>query len=112
MIQNWKDAKAIMETARDKKKGKPIANNTRLWEDWKGDYEIRLHGNVIIRINKEGMSLHDGGWKTVTTKARLNDWTPYHVYQKNWEWILRIGKKEYPFGKVRFIHNDARVETY
>lgn len=122
---NWNKAQALMETARDKSKGKPIANNTRLWEIKNplvldtggiGGYEIRLHGNIIMEIFLHHIELSDGGWRTVTTKERLNRYLPrgYNVYQKDWEWYLKDNHSDtvYDFGDVYWIHNDGRVMLY
>lgn len=124
---NWKTAQRLMTTARDKKKGKPIGNNTRLYDsssNFFNTYEIRLHGNVIMQIYKNRIELSDGGWRTVTTKARLNTHLPqgFYVFQKNWEWFIQdmnvINPDDietpmiYPFGDVYYIHNDNRVMLY
>ncbi len=125
---NWNTAQRLMETARDKKKGKPIGNNTRLHRGtctYIGNicycaYEIRLHGNLIMIIHKDRIELLDGGWRTVTTKARLNEHLPqgFYVFQKNWEWFIQDMNTNadeatvYPFGDVYWIHNDNRVMLY
>lgn len=115
-----------METARDKSRGKPIANNTRLYEIHNplmldtggiGGYEIRLHGNLIVRILRHHIEILDGGWKTRTTKERLNkcliSWSRsprgIYVYRKDYEWYLRCGDDTYDFDDVCWIHNDGRV---
>ena len=119
---NWFEAQTLMETARDKSKGKPIANNTRLWEIKNplmletggiGGYEIRLHGNVIMTIYRHHIEVSDGGWRTLTTKERLNRYLPrgYNVYQKDWEWYLQHGDDVYDFGDVYYIHDRNGVIT-
>ena len=113
---NWDEAHALMETARDKRKGKPIANNTRLYEKDYSDYEIRLHNNIIMVIRKDYIHPLDGGWKSVTTKERLNRYLPraFRVYQKDWIWYLKDYNNniEYKFDDVYWIHNDGRVMLY
>ena len=117
---NWNTAQRLMTTARDKTKGKPIGNNTRLYERLGNTYEIRLHGNVIMQIYKNRIELSDGGWQTVTTKARLNEHLPqgFYVFQKDWEWFIQDMNTNtdeatvYPFGDVYYIHNDNRVMLY
>jgi hypothetical protein len=136
---NWFAAQTLMESARDKSKGKPIANNTRLWEIKNPlknrmtvflkaspheyidkhhhanynimGYEIKLHGNVIMTIYRYHIELSSGGWKTLTTKERLNRYLPngFKLYQKNWEWYIEHGDKTYDFDDVLWIHNDGRV---
>ena len=122
---NWNEAQTLMETARDKTKGKPIATNTRLYEIRNrytlntggiGGSEIRLHGNIIMEIFLHHIELSDGGWRTVTTKERLNRYLPrgFRVYQKDWVWYLRDSNNDidYNFGDVQWIHNDGRVMLY
>tara|TARA_B100000586_G_C19782247_1_gene290558 strand:+ start:34 stop:390 length:357 start_codon:yes stop_codon:yes gene_type:complete len=84
---NWNEAQTLMESARDKSKGKPIANNTRLYDN-DGYYTIRLHNNVIMEIYPDYTKLYDGGWSTVTTKARLNQFSPINVYQRDFVWYI------------------------
>ncbi len=123
---NWYVAQKLMATARDKTKGKPIGNNTRLYftESTFGDvddyYSVRLHGNQIMQIYRDRIIPMDGGWQTVTTKARLNEHLPqgFYVFQKNFEWFLQDMNTNadeplvYPFGDVYYIHSDNRVMLY
>lgn len=116
---NWYDAQRLMATARDKSKGKPIANNTRLWENNYGNvgsYYITLHGNMIVKIFQEGNEYFHAGWRTVTTKERLNRYMHrHHIIQMDWVWYVRdlhvdVGEdwhKNLPeFYNGMFISND------
>ena len=48
---NYEQARKMMKTARSPAKGKPIANNTRLYyHEFADCYSVRLHGNVILKI--------------------------------------------------------------
>ena len=78
----------LMDTARDRDAGKPIGKNTRLHEECGNEYTVYLHGNLIMRISKLGWTYYDGGYRTVTTKARLNEYGPNGVSQKNWVWYV------------------------
>ena len=69
---NYKEAKELMNEARNKVKGKPLENNTRLHETDDGNYEVRLHGHAIVTIMPTCVIIDSCGWKTVTTKDRLN----------------------------------------
>ena len=100
---NYWQAQRLMATARWPHKGKPIGNNTRLYDN-DGYYTIRLHNHVIMEIHRDGFMPMDAGWQTVTTKARLNDLMPMgHVFQKNWDWYLTIGDTTYDWGDVAFV---------
>jgi hypothetical protein len=58
--------------------------------------EIRLHGNLIAEVSAECVTLHDGGWQSVTTKSRLNAILSQHglpgegIFQHKWEWFCRL----------------------
>lgn len=109
---NWNEAKELMKTARDMTKGKPIGNNTRLYfydagVGHENYYTIRLHGNIIMQIFRYRIVPSDGGWQTVTTKARLNEYLPrgFRVFQKNWVWYLEdtYVNTSFPFGDVYYL---------
>ena len=114
MKMKYEDARKIMEKARghwkhDPAKGKVIGNNTRLYFTEStfsdGDYfSVRLHGNEILRIYPDRFVPMDAGWKTVTTKARLNDLMPIgRIHQKNYAWYMTIGDTTYDWDDVYFI---------
>jgi len=83
------------------KSSRPIANNTRL--ERRGDYvAIRLHATDVATIYPDdSITLHDGGWLTVTTKDRMNralGMRPVHIgsdrgrwfiYNRTWEKVCR-----------------------
>jgi hypothetical protein len=96
----------------DKKveKSRLIANNTiEYWQD--GARVIRLHGIDIIRYNADGsVTLNSGGWRTPTTRDRLNRFTPFHVHQKDGIWYLQINGKKYVFEDGITIHPDGEVK--
>ena len=60
-----------------------------------------LHGHEIAWMDETGTYINACGYKTNTTKERLNGLLGIHIQQKNWDWfvngepwdgsILRIG---------------------
>lgn len=50
---------------------------------------LKLHGNTIAKKSK-GLKISNCGYKTNTTKERLNGLLEYcnagYIYQKNWVW--------------------------
>ena len=54
------------------------------------DRELKLHGNTIARFNNNQLEISDAGWKTVTTKERLNGILELinapKIYQKDFTW--------------------------
>jgi hypothetical protein len=52
-------------------------------------YYLKLHGNKIAALEKDGkMWISSAGWRTNTTKERLNGLPGVSVRQKNYEWYL------------------------
>jgi len=88
----------LMATARNKAKGKPLMQNTRLHEQKIkcGEYEVTmytmsLYGHRLLAILPHGYVINDGGWQSSTTKMRLNKYLDgrYRVYQRDWVWYIR-----------------------
>ena len=81
---NWKSGNTEVQT--------DLANNSRVF----------LHGNHIATIGEGFIQLFDGGWRTATTKSRLNALLFAHgsddkVFQKNGEWFVSTNS-----GTVKF----------
>lgn len=61
-----------------------------------GETIIRLHGTDIVRKRADGScALNSGGWKTVTTKDRMNDHLPagYYLYSDKGQWFVSHGHR-------------------
>jgi len=72
-----------------------VGNNTYLtWVDAIGygrDLAIKLHATNILTVHADSsVTLDTGGWLTVTTKARLNEWLPagWRVSSDRGVWYL------------------------
>ena len=76
--------------------------------------EVRLHGNLIAKIGEGFIQVFDGGWQTTTTKSRLNaifaeNGCPGEgVFQKAWQWFIRIDQGGGQFVTVDFV-NGLRI---
>jgi len=69
-----------------------IGNNTYAYIELDGTVAIELHGTKVVRFFTNGLvQLNSGGWRTHTTKDRINKYSPVRVYQKNFEWFLHDG---------------------
>jgi hypothetical protein len=81
--------------------------------DWKKDNTqvinidgvsfVYLYNNLIAMVGDTWLELFDGGWKTNTTKSRLNAILSEHgnseyVYQKNFEWFVSTKYGDVEFG--------------
>lgn len=63
---------------------------------------VRYHATDVVAFNGKRIVLNSGGWRTQTTKTRMNQASAqfelgYHVRQENGEWyVLR-----YPYQNVK-----------
>jgi len=82
------EAEEIFLTAKDGPSGKPLANNTRLHKRG-DDYAVRLHLTDVVTIHRDGSyTLNSGGWQTITTKERINRFSPASVYSDRKTWLV------------------------
>lgn len=64
------------------KRAKLLASNVYLIDD----NRVRLYDTDIITDNGDGtITLNTGGFNTMTTSKRMNEFSSAHVYRKNWE---------------------------
>lgn len=84
------------------RESKKVGNNTYLVRITPETIGVRLHNTVVVRIHSDGTyTLDSGGWRTVTTKARINKYSPVRISQRKHEWY--VGDEEIPF------HDGIRV---
>lgn len=81
---------AFIAGGRSKVSRKP-ANNTVVRMDG-ADAVIRLHDTDIVRVLAGGgYQLNSGGWRTKTTKERINAYTPARISQRGGVWYMSDG---------------------
>lgn len=69
-----------------------IGNNTYAYIQADGSVAIELHGTNVVTFYPNGLvKLNSGGWRTSTTKDRINKYSPVRVYQKDFQWYLNDG---------------------
>ena len=84
----YEKAAQVLASARNQEAGKPIARNTRLFKRG-NDYAIRFHYTDVVTIHADGtFTLNAGSWQSVTTKARMNEYAPVRIYQKDFNWFV------------------------
>lgn len=67
---------------------KKIGNNTYLHKV-DGGIGVRLHSTDVVVIHEDGTyTLDSGGWQTVTTKARINEFSPARLWQHKYVWYV------------------------
>ncbi len=81
MAYSYTDCVNVLATARFKDRGKPIANNTRVFD--RGDHmAIQFHRTDIVRFYPDGRMAICTGWTTMTTLERIRNHSGKSVYQR------------------------------
>jgi hypothetical protein len=89
-----------MVHGKTKRNSRKVGNNTYAEILPDGSVGIALHGTTVVRIHPDNSAtLNSGGWHTVTTKDRINQYSPVRVYQRKGQWYLESGE-EYEDGVV------------
>lgn len=86
-----------------------LQNNTYLQRRENGDIAILLHLTDVVTFKRDGRIILDsGGWLTVTTKDRMNTYTPYpiHVFSDRGQWFV-ADNWAYNKESVRFEYHDG-----
>ncbi len=93
------------DTFLGKRDEKKIANNTWVIREYLGDgspayrhpIHIKLHNTNIMTFYREGnIKLNSGGWRTVTTSQRINQFLPGHIRvssDKGVWWVYMYGER-------------------
>lgn len=95
-LKDWKSARKAL----GKKEEKNIGNNTYLVRMPNNDIAVTLHGSRVVRYRKGGATqVSSAGYKTSTTKDRINRYTPSNVsvVQRDYEWYLKKNGSKQPF---------------
>jgi len=88
---------------------KRIGNNTWLRRKDENTFAVRLHATDVVLIHRDGTyTLNTGGhgdfagYRTVTTKERINGYSPARVYAIKGTWFLD--------GEMREVGKEGRME--
>jgi len=106
-------AKPVVKPIRRRPTGIKRYRNTTVTDDG-SRVVVRLHHTNIFVLDRStgGVTLNSGGWRTVTTKRRINECLaeygiPLRVWQSNFDWYVyrmdstdRPGPNEFVDGKV------------
>ena len=91
-VLSFPSAIGILATSRNHRR--KLENNTYLEMTPEGVPGVKLHGTFVVKINPDGTyTLDSGGWQTVTTKDRINGYSPVALYQHKGEWFVATVKK-------------------
>lgn len=86
-IKNFQDANEYLKG----KDSRPYAHNTRIVRD-ESVIHATYHDNIIVTFHPNKAVYTSSGWKTFTTKRRLNWFLPkgFTIYQKKGIWYLHL----------------------
>ena len=74
---------------RDRRK---VGHNTYLEKLDGGAVGVKLHQTYVVTFKPDGVVvLSSGGWRTVTTKDRINTYSPVCIWQKKRVWYMPDG---------------------
>ena len=113
---SYEGAVEALLRAKNRDAGKPVHNNTRVLEVGRNLLDkavigLKLHDTIIIRYYPDGeIKLNTGGWKTLTTKDRINTYTPFTVRSENSIWKIKIADKIYNFKDNMIIYPNGKVD--
>jgi hypothetical protein len=116
VMSNLTYANAMDLLARGRDGRKKLTHNTYLHETQDG-VAVQLHNTDIVKIHKDNTyTLNSGGWFTVTTKARINEFSPARLGQDKGIWYLYVGqgqgqgwsKERIPFHDGMKINGDGK----
>ncbi len=89
MSKNYSEAESILKNRQSRK----VGNNTYL-ERYSDYIAVRLHWTEVVRYLPNGdVQLNSGGYRTATTKARINEFSPASVYQRDFQWFVNGGEE-------------------
>lgn len=106
---DYASAERIWRTARNPKRGKPLANNTYLRRREDGAFEVWLHDTAVVTIHADGTwTLDSGDWRTVTTRERIESYSPARI-EGTMEsgWTGKRPKKERPWQLWNFAERSG-----
>jgi hypothetical protein len=99
-MNTYSELKALSETRKRK-----LANNTYLIVREDGGFGVKLHDTEVVIHYPDRVVLDSGGWQTVTTKSRINEFSQISLYQEKGVWYAN----ETPFADGMVFYNDGTV---
>lgn len=103
MKRNKKDL--LSQVEKDVFKSRFVANNTLRIEYTDKSVAIRLHDTDILTFKDNQIIVNSGGWRTVTTKARINEFSNLNLYQDHSQWFIN----GFPYYDGIIFDNDGNL---
>lgn len=89
MSLTHKEGQRLMQSARNRAAGKPLQNNTRLFDHKDGSFGVVLHGTEVVTVHTDGTyTLRSGGYTTNTTADRIHRYSPAKQFSEKGEWYV------------------------
>lgn len=77
---------------------KRLTTHTYLERSGLDHISVRYHSTNVVMIHRDGRyTLNSGGWRTVTTKRRMNQFTIFKVFQRKHTWLVQMPEKDVEF---------------
>ena len=107
-MRTFEDLQALAQTRKRK-----LANNTYMVIREDGGYGVKLHNTEVVIHYQDRIILDSGTWQTVTTKQRINEFSPLRLHQDKGVWYIgRPGESSVPFADgVTFYANGKITGT-
>ncbi len=87
-----------------------VANNTHLVRIDFNTIAVQHQRTHVVLIRRNGMyTLNSDGWRTHTTKDRINAYSPARLFQKAREWYLQTSNGVVPYRDNMVVNNDGEV---
>lgn len=111
MTMTYQDCMAFLAKAKCTTTGRPVAHATRM-KMWMPAHQlpmayIQYHNTSIVEWTPTRIHFTNGGYKTQTTKSRLNDYLPsgYRIRQVKGEWVLTTPEHRHKWLNDYFVLN-------
>jgi len=77
-----------------------------------GVTSVRYHSTDVVRFDSDKITLDSGGWRTNTTKNRMNQASNqfdlgFRVYQENYHWFVAFDND---FGNAVDFHDEFVID--
>lgn len=116
-VRSWQQADAFLGA----KNERPAGNNTRLERRDDGAISVKYHGHAVVVYFPPGASgpdpvtvLNSCGWRTTTTKERLNEFGPagFRVWQQRGTWYITQQRTAENDGRTWVFADGLTIDSY
>jgi hypothetical protein len=100
---------AAAENLLKNRSSKKLGHNTYMYKT-KNAYEIQYRDTVVVtRFPDDSVKLNSGGWRTPTTKQRINEYIPigYSLYQEKGLWYVST-----PTGETLLFQDGMKIDPH